>query len=481
MPIASSSAVSVVAHRGVFAVAVAVAVVFGFGCAASPDEGIAGPGDTGPPGPSGMVRLVGTGPQHGGSAGRGAAATGPSLQYFGGRVVSNVQVVQVLYGAGNYLPEVTSTATPSISTFYQQVTNSELFDWIREYNTATGGPHGNQVIGRGSLLGQFQITPAATNNGTTITDANIQAELRRQLGAGLLPAPTNDGQGNNNTYYAIFFPHGKKIVGRDGSRSCETNGFCGYHGTIANVSGHEAYYGVHADMQVGSGCELGCGGGGAPFPMYQTVASHELIETVTDPDAGLTTTINSQNGWIDPSSGEEIGDLCNGQQGPFVGADGQTYTVQREFSNVANGCVVIRPPRGPAPLYLYFNGTYHFYTAYFGELGNGAGGYTLESIVGFVYLDPIAGHQPLYRYVSSRFGAHFYTTFFGELGYGLDGWKFEGIAGYMPTSGANTTPFYRYVDVVNGDHYYTANFNVLGNGVGDYQLEQIQSLIYSNP
>src|SRR5207248_2009116 len=64
-----------------------------------------------------------------------SAPPGSHLAYFGGRVVSNIQVVQVLYGTGSYIPQVTSTATPSIATFYQGVTNSAYVDWLVEYNT----------------------------------------------------------------------------------------------------------------------------------------------------------------------------------------------------------------------------------------------------------------------------------------------------------------------------------------------------------
>lgn len=48
-----------------------------------------------------------------------SASQGAQLSYFGGRVVSNVEVVQVIWGAGNYIPQVTSTASPSMATFYQ--------------------------------------------------------------------------------------------------------------------------------------------------------------------------------------------------------------------------------------------------------------------------------------------------------------------------------------------------------------------------
>jgi hypothetical protein len=407
----------------------------------------------------------------------GSAPAGAHLNYLGGRVVSNVRVVQVIYGTGSYLPEVTSTATPSIATFYQQVTNSAYFDWLTEYNTS-GGTHAGQAIGRGSFVQQVQITPSSGNNGTVISDASIQNELAAQITAGRVPAPTTDAAGNNNTYYAIFFPHGKTIT-LSGSNSCQAGGFCAYHGTIASVGGREVYYGVHPDMQSGSGCDVGCGGN-TLFGNQQSVASHELVETVTDPEIGLTPVVAAPIAWYDTANGE-IGDICNAQQGTVAGGDGQTYVVQKEFSNTANDCIVTRSAATHVPLYRYFNGRFHFYTASFAELGNGGGGYTLEGIVDYVSPSQVANTTPLYRYANTSNGSHFYTTDFNELGNGRNGLVLEGITGYMPTSGSGTTSFYRYVNPSTGDHFYTASFGELGNGSGGYQLEGVQSLIFTSP
>jgi hypothetical protein len=267
--------------------------------------------------------------------------TGAHLTYYGGRVCSNMQVVQVLYGTGNYLPNVTSTASPSIATFYQGVLNSPYLDWLSEYNTsitASGGSPGtNQSIGRGGFVGQFTITPSMANSGTTIDDTQIQNELAAQITAGNLPAPTTDVAGNNNTYYAVFFPHGVSITS-GGAGSCVAGGFCAYHGTIASVNGHEIYYGVHPDMQAGSGCDTGCGAGTA-FQNYTSVASHEMTETITDGEVGLATATAAPLAWYDSTNGE-IGDICNAQQGSVVGGDGVTYTVQKEWSNAATSCIV---------------------------------------------------------------------------------------------------------------------------------------------
>ncbi len=131
-------------------------------------------------------------PVRSGGASLSAAQGIPArLYYYGGRVVSNLQVVQVLWGNGNYLSTVSSVTTPSIATFYQGVLNSAYVEWLTEYNTdipATGGgPGTNQSIGHGSFVGQYTITPSSQNNGGTISDSQIQSELTAQILAGHLP------------------------------------------------------------------------------------------------------------------------------------------------------------------------------------------------------------------------------------------------------------------------------------------------------
>ena len=283
---------------------------------------------------------------------RRSAPSGAHLIYYGGRVVSNMQVVQVLWGSGSagggngqYLAEVLGTTTPNIATFYQGVLNSAYVDWLDEYNTDItdfGGDSGtNQSIGRGSFSERVIITPST--NASSISDATIQTELVNQIVAGHLPLPTTDAAGNNNTYYAIFFPHGKSIT-QGGATSCAAGGFCAYHGTVvASFPVGEIYYGVHPDMQAGSGCDTGCGSGATAFDNYTSVASHEMVETITDGEAGLAVDLAPPLAWYDNTNGE-IGDICNAQQGSIVGSDGHTYTVQAEFSNAANTCIITASP-----------------------------------------------------------------------------------------------------------------------------------------
>src|ERR1700704_5282475 len=90
--------------------------------------------------PAPPAQAVGTGvggphimPFNSGKPRAAAAPAGAHLTYFGGRVLSHVQVVQVIYGSGTYLPQTTSTGSPSVGSFFTQVNNSAYFAWLTEY------------------------------------------------------------------------------------------------------------------------------------------------------------------------------------------------------------------------------------------------------------------------------------------------------------------------------------------------------------
>lgn len=272
-----------------------------------------------------------------------AAPAGAHLTYFGGPIISNVQVVQVLYGSGSYNAQVAGSTSPTMGNFFSDITSTGLISLMQQYNTNISGGTG-QVFGNGTFGGLFQIVPAAGNNGSTITDTQIQSELLAQINAGHLPAPVLDALGNPNTLYMIYFPPGKTIS-QGGSNSCQAGGFCAYHGTTSStLNSKHVLYGVMPDMQAGSGCSTGCGTS-TVFGNYTSVTSHELVEAMTDADVGIATTFAAPLAWYDQTNGE-IGDICNGQQGSYT-ANGTTYTIQLEFSNSANNCVNFPVVSGP--------------------------------------------------------------------------------------------------------------------------------------
>ncbi|KAI8908407.1 hypothetical protein EDD86DRAFT_207598 [Gorgonomyces haynaldii] len=244
------------------------------------------------------------------SEGASFSAASGNLKYFGGPVIPNVEVHPIFYGSGVQFQD-------KISGFYAGVVDSAHMDWLSEYNTPT------QSIGRGSLGNSISV---ASSGKSSLDDVNDIQPLLLKL------AQSGQIQPNENTYYPIHFAPGISIT-QGGSKSCQV--FCAYHGTIKYGSGY-IFYGVIPDQ--GGACAGGCGTS-TPFNNLCSVSSHELIEAVTDAAVGVATDVAPPLGWYDNTNGE-IGDICNAQQGTVVGGNGQTYTVQKEWSNAARKCRV---------------------------------------------------------------------------------------------------------------------------------------------
>jgi len=265
----------------------------------------------------------------------------PDPLYYGGPVISNVQVVVVYWG-----DNVDPGTTTGIPSFYSAITNSTWIDLLSEYSTngvnpTGGGTPGNESIGRGQLNGVYTITPSAANAGATVDDTQIQAELLAQIAAGHLPAPITDSNGWDTSLYMIYFPPGITVT-LDGESSC--NEFCAYHGTVTlSQNKLPVPYGVLPDLGPTTACYTECAPG-TEFEDLTTVSSHELAESITDTAVGLATTYAPPLAWYDESYGE-IGDICvasgNASFESVLPASG--YTVQKIWSNVQQDCVAAPP------------------------------------------------------------------------------------------------------------------------------------------
>jgi len=265
-----------------------------------------------------------------------ATAVPPHLHYYGGPVLSHVKVIQVLYGAPSlttaYEPAVQNLAAPSIASFYQTATNSFYFDWLSEYNA------GGQAIGRGGFQQQIAITPALANDGPTIDDTKIQAELKAQVAANVLPVP--DG----NTLFAVYFPVGKTITITTTTTSGTTVAmsgvdFCGYHGTTSTP---EMAYSVLPDFSTGGMATPNCTFG-SEFQSVTRVSSHEVVEAITDPEVGLANSPAPPLAWYDTNFPGEVADICQQFVGNIQFPDGRLYVVQAQWSNRQGACVFSGP------------------------------------------------------------------------------------------------------------------------------------------
>ena len=297
------------------------------------------------PAPDQLIRIVPFG-RKSGSGITSQAPIGAHLTYFGGPVISNIQVIAVFWGP-NVSPAITANGT--IDQFYTDITTSRYFDLLTEYTTTgvvgnNGTSTTNQTIGHGTFLGKFTITPAICPETTlpttacTVTDAQIQTEITNQINAGHLPAPQTDAQGIINTYYAIYFPPNVTIsVGN--ANSCVKGGFCAYHSN----TGSSLPYGVLPDYSSGGCSAQGACGAGTTLQIATGVSSHEMAEAITDAQVGSASIFGPPLGWYDnPPNLGEIADLCDPSTTSVL-AGSNTYTVELLFSNLQNACMPSPP------------------------------------------------------------------------------------------------------------------------------------------
>lgn len=243
--------------------------------------------------------------------------SGEQVQYHGGPVTTNVQVIGVLWGP-NVNPEVAS----NIGGFYQAIAPSPYVGQLGEYSTKGLDGGSNQTIGTGSLPTVITITPSIT--ATTVDESQVGAELFHQIQTGKLPAPRTDCAGHVNTVYMVDMPQGITLSFY-GNTVCQA--LCDYHAT-ATSAGTVLYYSVFPDMYPGSPCNGYCGTNSAPFDNVTANHSAELGNLITDPDLG--------GGWFDPN-GEGIGFVCQSGMPSYSLVSG--YVVQRLWSNALDGCV----------------------------------------------------------------------------------------------------------------------------------------------
>ena len=259
-----------------------------------------------------------------------AVCGGGTLEYLGGDVMEAVKVVVVFWGQ-NVDPSV-KAAMPG---FYRAATNSPYFDTLDEYG-----------VGRGSVTAVRTIIPSTAD--TQLTAAEMEAEIFAQVRSGNLP------NWDANTIYMIHIPKGTigyfSILGmpifstvNSADPACSSSSpSCAFHG-------YSTYHGFrYAVMPDYSGlCATVCGGGNNIVESTTIVASHELVEAVTDPD---------YDSWRTPilslscAGPREVCDLCvpNPNDGISDRAQlgrlslpehsGRSYLVNRVYSKESFGC-----------------------------------------------------------------------------------------------------------------------------------------------
>ena len=240
-----------------------------------------------------------------------AGAAVPNLQNHGGPIIGSVEVVPIYWGAA-WATGVNAQLANQLNGFFDFLVTSTYMDMLAEYSTAsTPIRHGRRLAS--ATINSEPGTPSGS--GRIVTDAQIQQALQGWIAGHTVAAVSP------NTLYFIFLPPSVVSQMSDGSSSCTQ--FCGYHNFTGDV-----FYAV-IPFATCSGCVFP----GNFLDTLTEVCSHEFAEAITDPKL---------NAWWDPSSGSEIGDICNRSTVRLGG-----FLVQTEWSNAQSACVIApAPPHG---------------------------------------------------------------------------------------------------------------------------------------
>jgi FG-GAP-like repeat len=193
----------------------------------------------------------------------------------------------------------------------------------------------------------IQVT-ATVNH--VIYDADVQNFILLAINNNFNP---NGGGGGYNQMYSFFLPQGQDLCFGSSSQpstSCycpdlinPTCGnpakwsFCGYHNSFNAVDRtgttiHVIYQALpYANASAGNAsCQVTNGPNGVQADSQNTLTTHELAETITDPDG---------NGWFRSNTAGEIGDICNFIEQNPIYLHTHAYSVQTLYSNAALNCV----------------------------------------------------------------------------------------------------------------------------------------------
>jgi Phosphate-induced protein 1 conserved region len=228
------------------------------------------------------------------------------------------QLTCPLTSGGLPLPSFDPDYASLIEGFFRDVGNTPYYGMLGQYGA-----------GNSSDLGGLYVDPVPFA-GATVNDSDVQAEVRKAEAA-------NNWTGGVGHNFVVMLP-----PGQDECRGSECSGsvFCGYHDHESDRSGVQTPYIVipfPEDPINPAACTAGESPNGDPAADDAVnVISHELFETVTDPLA---------NAWFD-AAGFEIGDKCawtfgsTGLTGGDVTLHGNTFYVQREYSNRISDCAL---------------------------------------------------------------------------------------------------------------------------------------------
>src|SRR5437660_8319945 len=245
----------------------------------------------------------------------GAIATGNGIEYHGGPVMISPHNIYFIW-YGNWSGSAATTILPD---FITGLNGSNYFNTNTTYGDAN-----NDLANTITMAGQFFDN---YSQGASLGCCAVSTVVSSALNSGKLPV---DG---NGIYLVLTSP--------DVTEGNFCRSYCGYHAR-QTVSGTDIKYGFVGDAatQCPNGCEdqsISPNGDEGADGMANVI-THEINETITDPDL---------TAWFHNNTAGEVGDLCNFTFGnrfylpsgatANITLNGKNYLIQQNWVNDSGG------------------------------------------------------------------------------------------------------------------------------------------------
>lgn len=244
------------------------------------------------------------------------------LTYFGGKVVGSMT-------SHNIFVNCTNSCWGNPNRFLTDLGNSNFIHVVDQYTGSTA--NNRYKLGTGASVAASLLTGVASINDILL----IAHAAAKAMGT---------GYGHE---YHIFLPKGvDTCFDPPNSNVCyspdspSTFFFCAYHGSVTFPDIGHVLLSVEPYQAVDGCAVTSPSPNGKLTDSTASVLSHEVIETITDPDGNAWIAVNTL-----PVLGEEIGDECEipslTQQlfdPPVSNLNGHNWKIQPEYSNFYHGC-----------------------------------------------------------------------------------------------------------------------------------------------
>jgi hypothetical protein len=265
-----------------------------------------------------------------------ASATTQNVTYYGGPVMNSENWVEVVWGSGleaenPKLPGEVASYLSDDAADSGKTTN--VFAVLAQYSTIGLGGSEEVAAYNQSFVGSTQIAPSACAGASAcaLNEHEIESELRAQIAAEHLPAPSGEGL---TTAYLVLFPSSVTIT--DNYSDVSDQQWCSeYGGTrVSGASSAHLLFAMVPDL----GAEPGCGNLVHPNENVIVNVSHQQHELITNPLAAESAdNPEPPTGWVNTTYGT-VADICNQQTTTNV-IDGHSWPVEKVWSNVDEACV----------------------------------------------------------------------------------------------------------------------------------------------